>query len=239
VIHRDGAVRDLLFFPAGVYLGSASRNRVIVTNTESGEPMAELRIHGDQPRLAIAAAVGLVLIADDQDGLTMWDWRSGQTKRVVSAEHRIQVAATTPDGTLAVTASKDGVLTLWNLATGIAMERKVRPAGTVDNLWIPANSDKVIVHSGHWLQSLSMYPVGLVPYGIRLLPGSPAAVQPDLSGRFAFVLLHPYSARPIVRELRFDRIDGRLLDGSADELQQIWQSKLALRLNTAGDLEPL
>ena len=238
-IHPDGAVHDLLFLDPAGNLASASRNRVIVTDTSSGEALAELRIQARRPRLASAAAAGLVLIAGDRDGITLWDWQAGRTNRFRSVESRITNAAVTTEGTLVVTTSADGTLKLWNLESGTPFERTVKAPGNIDDLWISNGSDTVIVHAGQWLQSLFMYPVGLAPQATRLLSGSPSAVQPAAVGESVFVLLHAYSSRPIVKEFQFDVVDEALLDAVPAELEQTWQARLALTLNAAGELEPL
>ena len=177
IVHPDGGAHDLMFVDDGRYLVSASRREVLVTDVGSGEIVARHRIQANHPQLAEARNTGDLFIADDQNGVTLWNWRSDQAERIVSGEYRVRTVAVTADGARMITADDDRELTLWNLDEMLPLQNKVQAAGKVDDMWIRSDG-RLIVQAGYWLQSVGVNPLGLVMRSTRLLGEAPASVKP-------------------------------------------------------------
>ena len=58
----------------GKYLVSGSRSEVLVTEVGRGGIVARLRIKANHPQLTVAKDTGELFIADDQNGVNVWDW---------------------------------------------------------------------------------------------------------------------------------------------------------------------
>ena len=238
VEHSDGAVHDVVFTSGGTHVVSASRREVLVTEIESGEVQALLRIQANHPQLSYAADTGMVYIADDLDGVTIWDWRNQVSERLLDTQYRIRKAVATPDGRFLVTAGVDRRLRLWNTETRTMLTETVLVASKVDEMWVATGGGQVVVHAGHWLHAIALYPTGLRMHDTRLLVASPSAVQPFRDGSGAHVLVAA-PGRPVVLEQPIDRSIAPALEGDAAELRAYWRSKLALSLNADGEIEAI
>ena len=237
IVHPDGGAHDLMFVDDGRYLVSASRREVLVTDVGSGEIVARHRIQANHPQLAEARNTGDLFIADDQNGVTLWNWRSDQAERIVSGEYRVRTVAVTADGARMITADDDRELTLWNLDEMLPLQNKVQAAGKVDDMWIRSDG-RLIVQAGYWLQSVGVNPLGLVMRSTRLLGEAPASVKPGSAGDTVFVL-SPSSSRSLVTELTISEPPFVPLEGDPDELRLYWREKLAMSLDQEGNAQPV
>ncbi|HJP04542.1 MAG TPA: AAA-like domain-containing protein [Gammaproteobacteria bacterium] len=238
IVHPDGAAHDLLFADGGRYLISASRLEVLTTDMETGETVARLRIQANHPQLAIAAETGDVFIADDLNGVTVWNWRTGQSDRVIAGDFAIRTVAVTPDGSRLVTASDTQLLTHWDMETRKPLEQSVGAAGKIDEMWITADGNRLTVQAGYWLQSIALFSTGLSVRNTRLLSEAPAFVQPGASGEFAFILSASRS-RPVVSLQSVRDPSAILLEGDPDKLRGYWRDRLAMSLDAEGRVQPV
>ena len=238
IVHPDGAAHDLLFADGGRYLISVSRLEVLVTDLQTGEAVARLRIQANHPRLAIAAATGDIFIADDLNGVTVWNWRTGQSERIIEGDFAIRTVAVTPDGSRLVTASDKQVLTHWDMETRTPLEQSVEAAGKVDEMWISADGNRLTVQAGYWLQSVALFPTGLAVRNTRLLADAPASIQPGLRGEFVFVLSASRS-RPVVSWQSVRDPSAITLEGDPDKLRGYWRDRLAMSLDNEGRVQPV
>jgi WD40 repeat protein len=237
ILHPDGGAHDLMFVDNGQYLISASRREVLVTDISSGEISARLRIQANHPRLAVASDTGEVFIADDLNGVTLWNWRVGESERIVGSEYRIRTVAVTADGTRMVTASDERELVLWDLNEGVPLAQTAQAAGKVDDMWVTPEN-RLIVQAGYWLQSVGVLPVGLTVRSTRLLSETPASVQPGAGSETAFIL-SPSPSRPLVSEMVISEPSFAPLDGDPEELRMYWRDRLAMTLDEDGNAKPL
>ena len=238
IIHPDGAAHDLVFTESDQFLVSASRREVIVTDLSNGEVAARLRIQANHPQLAVAAATGDIFIADDLDGVTAWNWRTGRSERIVASAYQIREVAVTADGSKLVTASDERELTVWDVASRVPLEQTTRAAARVDDMWVVGEGTRLVVRAGPWVQSLALLPKGISALHTRLLIGAPAAVQPGAEGRTAFVLSSSSSSRPVVSNKFIEMPDSPPLEGAPEELRVYWRERLGLTLDADGGVEP-
>jgi WD40 repeat protein len=237
IVHPDGGAHDMEFIDAGQRFISASRREVIVTDLVSGEALARLRIQANHPQLALAPDSSDVYIADDQNGVTVWNWRSGQSEQVVPGSYAIRTVAVTADGRKLVTASDQRELLLWDLETGQPLEQSVQLAGKVDDMWM-TGSNRLLVQAGYWLQLVGISPNGLSIRSTRLLPDAPASVRPGTRPDTAFVLSSS-PARPLLREVQLNLPPETELAGDPAEQRNYWQRRLSLEIDENGDFRPL
>jgi len=238
IIHPDGAAHDLVFTESDQFLVSASRREVIVTDLSNGEVAARLRIQANHPQLAVAVATRDIFIADDLDGVTAWNWRTGRSERIVASAYQIREVAVTADGSKLVTASDERELTVWDVASRVPLEHTTRAAARVDDMWVVGEGTRVVVRAGPWMQSLALSPQGISALHTRLLVAAPAAVQPGAEGRTAFVLSSSSSSRPVVSNRFIEMPDGPPLEGAPEELRMYWRERLGLTLDADGRVEP-
>ena len=236
--HPDGAAHDLLFAEDGRYLISVSRREVLVTDTASTETAARLRIQANHPRLALAADTGDLYIADDLNGVTVWNWRTGQSDRVIGSDYNIRAVAVSRDGSRLVTASDTRRLILWDPVTRKPLDQVVDVAGKVDDMWVSEDGNRLMVQAGYWLQSVALFPTGLAVRNTRLLAEVPAAVQPGPRGEFAFTLSQSVS-RPVVSRQSLSDPEVAMLEGDPLVLRDYWRDRLALTLDANGEVQPV
>lgn len=237
ILHPDGGAHDLIFVDAGQHLISASRREVLVTDTNSGEVLARLRIQANHPQLAVAQETGNIFIADDLNGVTLWNWKTGKSERIVDSNYRVRTVAVTTDGAHMVTASDERELVLWNVHERTPLTKIVQAAGKVDDMWItPGN--QLIVQAGYWLQSVGMYPAGLITRSTRLLGEAPASVQPGANSDTAF-LLSSSPSWPLVTEIVISEPSSAPLEGDPDILRSYWHDRLAMTLDEEGNVQQL
>ena len=238
IVHPDGAAHDLKFAGNGRYLVSASRREVIVSDLTDGQIVGRLRIQANHPQLAVAELTGDIYIADDLDGVTVWNWRAGLSERIVESGSRIRKVAVTADGTKLVTASDERELVLWDLLTRTPLEKTSQTPGKVDDMWIVADGSQLVIQAGPWLQSLALFPAGLSPTHTRLLSVAPAAAQPGLGGS-SVTLLSSSRFRPIVSAQPIDTPEVVPLDGEPAELRLYWRERLGMTLDDSGVAQPV
>jgi WD40 repeat protein len=237
IVHPDGAAHDMKFIEQDRYLVSASRREAIVTDLLDGSVAGRLRIQANHTQLAVAAETGDVFIADDLDGVTLWNWRTGQSERIVDSAYQIRKVAVSADGTRLVTASDERTLTLWDVTNRVPLEQTSQAPGKVDDMWLVGDGGSLLVQAGPWLQSLSLFPAGLSPWQTRLLASAPASVAPDASGRTAFVLSSSPS-RPTVKRLTIGLPNTPPVEGQPEELRVFWRERLGLSLDADGKVQP-
>jgi WD40 repeat protein len=237
IVHPDGGAHDLVFVDEGRRLVSASRREVIVTDLNTGEFTARLRIQANHPQIAVAEKSGEIFIADDLNGVTLWNWEVGIAERIVGGEYRIRTVAVNPDGTRMVTANDDRELVVWDVEEGIPMEQTVQVAGKVDDMWL-TRGDRLIVQAGYWLQLVGVYPTGLLMRNTRMLADAPASVRPAAEAGSAFVL-SPSPSRPLVTRMMISEPAQVMLEGDPAELRNYWRDRLALTLDEEGVAQPI
>ncbi len=238
IVHPDGGAHDLIFIEAGARLVSASRREVIVTDMATGEVLSRLRIQANHPQLAVAGQADEIYIADDLNGVTVWNWKSGLSERLVGGEYRVRTVVVSEDGQRMITASDQRKLTLWNLNDGQPLEQTVKLAGKVDDMWVSDNG-RLTVQAGYWLQIIGVSPNGLSVRSTRLLPEAPAAVRSGSSVDTAFVL-YPLgrSRRLNFAEVSVHEPSGPALEGDPAEARAYWQDRLSLTLDEKGHVKP-
>jgi WD40 repeat protein len=238
IVHPDGAAHDLEFAGLGRYLVSASRREVIVSDLSDGQIVGRLRIQANHPQLAVAELTGDIYIADDLDGVTVWNWRAGLSERIVESGSRIRKVAVTADGTKLVTASDERELILWDLLTRMPLGKTSQAPGKVDDMWIVADGSRLVIQAGPWLQSLALFPTGLSPMQTRLLSVAPAAAQPGLGGS-SVTLLSSSRSRPVVSTQAIDTPEVAPLEGEPAELRLYWRERLGMTLDDSGVPQPV
>jgi WD40 repeat protein len=177
----------------------------------------------------------MVFIAGDLDGVTIWDWRNLAVERLGASEFAIRKVAVDASGTLLATAGSDRVVRIWDARSRTEIPGSVETAGKVDQMWLSAGGDKVIIHAGHWLHSLAVYPSGLATQNTRLLENAPVAVQPLRDASAAHLLLAA-PGRPVVIEQPLDRPLAGAAVGDPAELRALWRSRLSLTISPDGEV---
>jgi WD40 repeat protein len=238
VLHPDGPVHDLLFGADGHLLFSASRLEVQVTDLLVGATIARLRIQADNPQLALAEEATELFIADDQNGVTRWNWKDSISDRVVSGDYQVRKIAVAPDGSRLVTAGADLSLRLWDVANGVQVGQSMTAAGKVDDLWLVGDGKRLVVHAGHWLHSVIVSSAGLAPRHTRFLDAVPAAVQPDAAGIEVY-MLSPSPPRPTLGRLALADPPEVEMAGEPEQLRDYWRARLALSLQPDGQVQPV
>jgi hypothetical protein len=137
-----------------------------------------------------------------------------------------------------VTAGVDRVLRLWDTETLKMLPQVVQSAGKVDDMWLAPDGRQLIVHAGHWLHAIDLYASGLGLRNTRLLPTSPAAVQPTRDGSAAYLLLAA-PGRPVVMRQPLDTALTDAASGDAGELRAYWRRRLAMTITVDGVIEPM
>jgi len=237
--HADGAVHDLVFSTDGLYLVSASRRSVMVTQAGTGEVLARLRIQSEHPELVLDAEGDVVYIGGDHDGVTRWAWRTGDKRTIVGFRHRVRKLAITPDGGMLATAGADRLITLWDTASGKARRNTLKMPGAVDALWFTSGHHNLVVQSGSWVDEMKVEAAGLAPAGARLLPDVPEVIQPLAAGDQLLMITQPYTARPLVRRISLNESWADPVDTPARDLLPVFEQRLQLTINEWGEPQVL
>ena len=180
------------------------------------------------------SAIGSIQLGD---GVTLWNWQTGESERIVDSNYRIHTVAVTTDGAHMVTASDERELVLWNINERIPLAQTVLAAGKVDDMWI-TQGNQLVVQAGYWLQSVGIHPVGLITRSTRLLGEAPASVQPVAGSDTAFIL-SPSPSRPLVTEMAISEPSSAPLEGDPDVLRSYWHDRLAMMLDEEGNVQQL
>ncbi|MGI9308195.1 MAG: proprotein convertase P-domain-containing protein, partial [Gammaproteobacteria bacterium] len=236
--HLDGGVHDLMFSASGLLLVSVSSQEVIVTDNRTGEVVARLAIQARHPRIAVAGEADQIYVAGDRGGVTRWDWRAAKVDEIIPAEYQVRRIAVNASGTRLVAAGAARNITAWSLPDGVLLERSVQAAGSVDEVWIN-EAGKVTVLAGNWLQSMSLFQVGLNLHSSWLLPGDYNCLEAAADGFSALVVSHLGSTKPAVQRLQIDSPQASPVDGEAEQLRDVWQTRLALVVDDLGEFTPL
>jgi len=259
VRHQDEAIVDLLFYgrkPAVAdtddsfanqatarpteppVLISASRGLILVTNTATGERLAEMRVQGGEPRLSLSFDGGKVMVAGASGGLVLWDWRNDVQETFATGDASAVLGAFAGDGRSLFTTTASGELSIWDIDTRSRIGEVIAAPGPVDEMWTFAGNDMLVLRSGHWIQGYNMISLdgvrqGLEAYRSLLLPESTSGLQPDPQARLARVLSRVHSSRPVVLELSLDAMQFVPVEGEAEALQTEWRGRLAYDDNFA------
>jgi WD40 repeat protein len=237
--HADDAVHDLVFSPDGDQVISASRKSVIVTDSVSGEMLAQTVIQGEDPRLAISDNGQHIYIADDRGGLTRWIWRGDISESLIEPESGIRHVAVNSDESIFVTADRNRKIQAWDTATVTPRAQPVRAAANVDFLWLDSGGTHVVVQAGVWLYGMEISPVGLRNQVTRLLEGAPATVYPANLGAVAYVLSGPHTSRPKLRRIVLAEPWPEPLNESLEQIIPDIESRLRLTISDWGEPQPL
>lgn len=137
--HAD-AVWSAVFQPdGGLLVSGGADGRLIFWNTEIQQPFARVLGRHDDPVLAVtfspdgqqlASGGGNPSGADTDDSIRLWDVSTGQETRALLGQQRyITALAYSPDGARLASASGDQTITLWNPASGEAVQTWNNPGG--------------------------------------------------------------------------------------------------------------
>jgi len=226
VRHLDEAILDLKFSADGKLLVSASQGLVVVSDVVAGERLAEYRVSGGEAAIALVPDEPTVLIASAQAGVVIWDWQQGSQQQLLAGGGAVNQAVAAGDQRV-VTAGLTGELRLWDRATGDAIGPAVFAPGAIDQLWTFAETQVLVVRSGHWIQGYMIDTDGIKAQRSLLLPETTAAIQPDPVARVARVLTGAHSSRPSVLTMSLDAEQVAPLEGNIAELQTEWRRRLA------------
>jgi len=227
VRHPDGAIVDLEFAGDESALVSASNGLVLVSDTRSGERIAEYRVQGGEPQVSALRGENAVLISTVQGGVVAWNWQSGVQELLVPADKRVRHASVAHDDRLLVVATVDGEILLWDRESKEQIGAPVKVPGLVDEMWTWPDNTVLVVRSGTWILGYAMTPAGLQAQRSLLLPESTAAVQPDPEERIARVLTQVRSSRPLIVTMSLDAAQFEPLQGDVVTLQTEWRERLA------------
>lgn len=197
-----GSVKAVAFNPAGdrlvvslnggLHLYDVAANTPVTTLTADGSTLFGLEFNNDGSRL-MALGGGRVYV---------WDVTSGDQIAALSLESvRLSNAALSPDGQQVFTASADGTLRLWDVATG-------QPTGSDYRYTLLGGQDKIRVTA-----------VAFAPDGTRVAAGDDIGnlrLWP-VGGGAALEYERPYRgdpATPMVVDMLF-LPDGRLVTGES------------------------
>jgi len=137
-----------------------------------------------------------------------------------------------------VTASDGRELVLWDLTTATPMKQVTQAPAKVDDMWIVADGNMLVIQAGPWLQSLALFPSGLSPLHTRLLPVAPAVVQPGADG-LTVTLLSSSRSRPVVSTRAIDDPETAPLEGDPAELRLYWRQRLRMSMDDDGNVQPV
>lgn len=237
--HADGTVNDLEFSTDGRFLFSSSRRSVMVIDASTGDLLAQAQIQGEQTQLTVSADGQRVYIAGDRGGLTRWIWRSDIVEPLIAPGSGIRRSAVNKNETLIVTVDAKNQVRLWDIASMVPREKRVRTAAAVDHLSISEDGSKVFVQSGVWLNLLAVADDGLRFEATRLLEVAPAAVVAVDAGLEAYVLTQASASMPRVGLVRMSAPSAEPLNESLDRLTADIESRLSLTLDEWGDAQPI
>jgi len=237
--HADGTVHDLVFSSDDRFIFSSSRRSVIVIDASNGDLLAQAQIQGEQPRLAVSHDGQRVYIAGDRGGLTRWLWRSDIVEPLIAPASGIRLVAVDRQEMLLATVDKKNQVRVWDIASMVPRENRVRTATAVDYLSISADGDHVFAQSGIWLNLLAVAGDGLRFESTRLLEAAPTAVTPADSGLEAYVLTQLSASLPRVEQIHLSTPTAEPLNEPVDQLLGDIESRLSLTIDKWGDAQPV
>lgn len=125
----------------------------------------------------------LIATIGSADGVQIWDASSGRLLRTLKYEAYFDAVAFSSDGKSIISGQRDGNLTLWNLATGVAASLQSRPktvrpedADSVSSLWVDAKGGVLVTGSNAGIiavwnlekrKQLRSFKFGKVPAGVN------------------------------------------------------------------------
>ena len=137
-------VSPALMRTAGLVIGLFAFGRVAATSASTGDDFRQLvdpgwdrADHFYTPTIAVSADRRVMALAGSRGlagRLHIWDLETGKRTRLLQGFTRIMVAAFSADGRFLVTGHNPGLLTVWNVTTGVAERRIPFPNET----WIRA-----------------------------------------------------------------------------------------------------
>jgi WD40 repeat protein len=237
--HADGTVHDLVFSADDRFIFSSSRRSVIVIDALNGDLLAQAQIQGERPRLAVSPDGQRVYIAGDRGGLTRWIWRSDIIERLIAPASGIRLVAVDQQEKLLATVDKMNQVRLWDIASMVPRESRVRTATSIDYLSISAKGGHVFAQSGNWINLLEIAKNGLHFASTRLLQSSPSAVALAEEGIEAYVLTQMSASMPRVERIQLMTPAAEPIDEPVEQLVTEIESRLSLTLDEWGDAQPL
>jgi hypothetical protein len=183
-------------------------------------------------------------------------------KLMVTYRHNSPVSsvAFSPDGKTVLTGSSDGTARLWDAATGKSVSPPMKHGSLVYSVAFSPDGKTIMAATGWWIhqgivsevkiktkasQSLhqgNVPKVNIKPKASRLLPGNWMRAYRflDEEGDQMQVVVRVTGDSIKIVHLRFDKPNAPPIEGDPAELLDLWQKKLALKLNEkTGKIEPM
>jgi len=127
---HDGPVRCVAFSPNGqLVLSGSDDNSLRVWDASDGASVQTLRGHGSAVHSCTFSPDGQNILAGDDDRVFVWNLAGYEESRVLHStvfrghEDAVLSARFSPDGQKVVLASRDRTASLWNAATGKALQK--------------------------------------------------------------------------------------------------------------------
>ena len=124
-LHSTAVNASVFLDEQGQRVATASRDQVLVSDTETGQVLAELRVQAAQPGLAVAG--DNLLVAGDRGGVVVWSPDTGAVVRYFPASgNPVSTALPLLETGLMVLASQTGELELNYIETGETVGNKMK-----------------------------------------------------------------------------------------------------------------
>jgi WD40 repeat protein len=231
-VHGDGAIQDLAFLPEGSAVVSVTGRSVLVSDAQSGRPLARLGIEARQAAVAISPDGAFIFIAGDRDGLTRWAWRTGEVTVLGEGDYRVRRVAVAGD--VLATVGADRVVRLWWPQSGVPQQRGFTAAAPVEDLWFAGGGKRLYVKAGAWLHALEVGTAGLDLQGSEFLGDADARVLPAAGGD-VWRVIAASSIAP--QRVRWPGGVPPTAPGPTEAPAAAWiQRRVALGVGEAGDL---
>ncbi|MFI5183543.1 MAG: WD40 repeat domain-containing protein, partial [Vicinamibacteria bacterium] len=118
--HAKG-VNAVAFSRDGRILASGSADTTVkLWDLAAGTALRTLRGHDEAVRSVAFSPDGSFLASGSYDSLRLWDASSGKGRDLSGAPKKINGVAFSPDNRLLAAGGGDGIVTLWDVATGKA-----------------------------------------------------------------------------------------------------------------------
>lgn len=236
--HDDGAITALRFLPGSRLLVTASARSVRIVDLP-GTIRARLPVTGQPPSLAVDADGRLVYVGGDGDGVTRWDWRSGQSESVVPASFRVRTLGLSDDGRLLATAGADRVVRIWPAGAASALRQSWTVPAMVESLWFDAPGRRLWLKAGAWVTRLEVGPDGLSSPDTRPLPDPDTRITRLADGSGILLVARAASADPLLFSLPAGGSWAPPAGDAAAIPATAIRSRLALEIGSDGELRAI
>jgi hypothetical protein len=255
---HDSSISSMAFSSDGKFVLTGSDDGTAkLWETATGNPVSSPIKHGLRITSVAFSPDGKTVLTGSDDGTAkLWETATGNpVSSPMKHGLRVTSVAFSRDGKTVLTGSDDGTAKLWEAATGKPVSSLIKHGSLVYSIAFSPDGKTIMAATDRWVHQSILSNETTKPKASRLLPGRWTLLPGSWTGAYRFLDDKGDEMQVAVRitgiigitgdsiriiNLRFDKPDAPPLQGDPEELLELWQEKLALRLDEkTGKIEPL